>query len=56
MNQRLKDKLPEFLDRLGLDDPPMGIYFTDTRPEDGLFPDPMPIPTKEREAAKTRGH
>jgi uncharacterized protein (DUF169 family) len=49
MNQALKDKLPAFLERLGIDDPPVGIYFTDTQPEDGLTPDPMPTPTRERE-------
>lgn len=49
MNQDLNEKLPAFLERLGIDDPPMGIYFTDTQPEDGLTPDPMPTPTRERE-------
>lgn len=43
--------LPGLLETLGLDEEPMGIHFTDTEPEEGFTPKPMPTPTREREAA-----
>lgn len=46
--ERTKELTP-FLDLLGLDEEPMGIFYTDTRPDQGFSPDPMPLPTRERE-------
>ena len=44
------DTLPRFLEILGLDEPPMGIFYTDDKPEGGFSPKPSPLPTREKEA------
>ncbi len=47
------DKGPEisnFLAALGLDEEPMGMYYTDTEPEQGVSPDKKVLPTAEQEA------
>ena len=49
MNKPLTDKLPEFLKLLGLDEEPMGIYYTDEEPSHGFSPRPMDLPTREKE-------
>ena len=43
--------LPGFLDRLGLDEAPMGMFFSDQPPDAGFAPDPSPLPTAEKDAA-----
>ena len=44
------ETLPKFLETLGYDEEPMGIFYTDQKPADGLTPAPMDLPTKEKEA------
>lgn len=41
--------LPLFLEVLGYDEEPMGIFFTDEEPAEGLTPSPLDLPTKEKE-------
>ena len=41
--------MPKFLETLGLDEEPMGIFYTDTRPVEGFTPEPMDLPTREKE-------
>lgn len=43
------EKLSSFLDVLGLEEPPMAIFYSDTRPEKGYSPKPAPLPTLEKE-------
>ena len=49
MTDSTEKKLADFLDVLGLDEPPMGIYFTDQEPESGTSPKPGDRPTLEKE-------
>ncbi len=51
MKPTTKAKLPDFMDLTGLDETPLGIFYTDAEPAEGLAPDPLPPPTREREAA-----
>ena len=44
-----KDELAAFLARLGLDEEPMGIFYTDTEPKEGLAPENLDLPTREKE-------
>lgn len=48
MDQLLK-QLPRFLEVLGLDEEPMGIFYTDEAPAEGFSPPPMDLPTREKE-------
>ncbi len=41
--------LPGFLERLGLDEVPMGMFFTDKKPDEGYSPDPSDLPTRDKE-------
>ncbi len=41
--------LPGFMAALGLDESPMGMFFTDQKPEQGYTPDPLDLTTRERE-------
>ena len=50
MNREIIKSLPNFLEILGLDDEPMGIFYTDDKPADGFSPKPMDLPTREKEA------
>ena len=43
------DKLDLFLKTLGLSEPPMGLFYTDTEPAEGFSPPPGLLPTRERE-------
>jgi uncharacterized protein (DUF169 family) len=45
--------LPRFLELLGLDEPPMGIFFTDEPPAGALSPKQGDLPTREKEMAGT---
>jgi hypothetical protein len=49
LKSEIYQKLPEFIDILGLDEEPMGFYFTDKAPEAGFSPDPLDLPTREKE-------
>ncbi len=50
MTPEIRQALPEFIDRIGLDEMPLGLWFADSPPAEGLTPDPLPLPTREREA------
>ena len=49
MNQEIVKSLPKFLEVLRLDEEPMGIFYTDEKPDDGFSPKPMDPPTREKE-------
>jgi uncharacterized protein (DUF169 family) len=49
MNQEIVKSLPNFLEILGLDEEPMGIFYSDDKPADGYSPKPMDLPTREKE-------
>jgi hypothetical protein len=51
-SDELKD-LPRLLELLGLDEPPMGIFYTDEPPAGALSPKPGDLPTREKEIAGT---
>ena len=51
MPPELTKRLPSFLERVGLDEEPMGIFYTDTQPDHGFSPKPADLPTREREIA-----
>jgi len=43
MKPEILEKLPEFLETLGLSDEPVGIFFTETMPGNALTPAPLPL-------------
>lgn len=43
------DALATFLDILGLDEEPMGIFYTDKKPDTGFSPKPADLPTRDKE-------
>ena len=49
MNNNILKLLPIFLETLGLDEEPMGLFYTDKKPVKGFSPKPMDLPTRERE-------
>ncbi|HSL60365.1 MAG TPA: DUF169 domain-containing protein [Desulfotignum sp.] len=49
MDHTIIQVLPRFLETLGLDEDPMGLYFTHEKPDIGYSPDPMDLPTREKE-------
>jgi len=49
MNLESMNALPRFLEVLGLDEEPMGIFYTDKKPAEGFSPKPMDLPTREKE-------
>ena len=49
MNQQMIKILPQLLERLRLDEEPMGIFYTDEKPSEGFSPKPMDLPTREKE-------
>jgi len=49
MKQATLDILPRFLEILGLDEAPMGTFFTDKKPDQGFSPKPKDLPTREKE-------
>ena len=49
MDNHTLDRLPQFLDILGLDEAPMGIFYTDKEPVDGFTPKLNDLPTREKE-------
>lgn len=46
-------KLSGFMDAVGLLEEPMGLFYTDVRPDAGFTPKPIPLPTREQEKANT---
>jgi uncharacterized protein (DUF169 family) len=49
MDQKQLDKLTGFLEILGIDEDPMGIFYTDQKPEEGFSPSEGQLPTREKE-------
>ena len=49
MNDNMMKALPQFLAALGLDEEPMGIFYTDEKPAEGFSPKPIDLPTREKE-------
>ena len=49
MINQLQNDLEKFLDILGLNEEPIGIFYTDDEPTEGFSPKAMPLPTRERE-------
>jgi hypothetical protein len=49
MEKQLLKNLPRFLDRMGLTEDPMGIFYTDEKPGAGFSPKPDDLPTREKE-------
>ena len=41
--------LPQFLETIGVDEEPMGIFYTAEKPAKGFSPKPMDLPTREKE-------
>ena len=51
MNRPRVNELDPFLATLGLDEEPMGIFFSDDEPPEGFTPKPADLPTREKELA-----
>ena len=51
MDKQTRDRLFPFLDVLGLDEIPLGVFYTDTEPAEGFSPKPNDLPTREKEIA-----
>ncbi|HGY11773.1 MAG TPA: hypothetical protein ENK36_05380 [Desulfobacterales bacterium] len=49
MDHQIKSAIPDFLNILGLIEEPMGMFFIDTKPDKGYSPNPMDLPTREKE-------
>ena len=49
MNTPDRDKLRRFLEVLGLEEEPMGMFYTDQEPENGVAPKPGTLPSIEKE-------
>ena len=48
--QMKKNDVESFLEAIGLDEEPMGMYYSDGKPEEGIAPKPGLLPTIEMEA------
>ena len=49
MDPHMLKMLPPFLEVLGLDEEPMGLFYSDKRPAEGFSPEPIDLPTREKE-------
>ncbi len=49
MTSQYRNALSEFLNILGLNEEPVGVFYTDDKPADGSAPKAMPLPTREKE-------
>ena len=49
MNDNVMKILPKFLTELGLDEEPMGIFYTNEKPIEGFSPKPNELPTRKKE-------
>ena len=45
MQQQILELLPRFREILGLDEDPMGIFYTDEKPAEGFSPKPLDLPS-----------
>jgi uncharacterized protein (DUF169 family) len=51
MDPSINQRLPEFLKKLGLTEPPLGLLWMDQAPAEGFTPQPADLPTREKELA-----
>lgn len=49
MKEQVMKSLPQFLETIGVDEEPMGIFYTDEKPDQGFSPKPLDLPTREKE-------
>jgi len=49
MITQIMKTLPQFLETLGLDEEPMGVFYTDEKPAEGFSPKTIDLPTREKE-------
>jgi uncharacterized protein (DUF169 family) len=49
MMTQIMKALPQFLETLGLDEEPMGVFYTDEKPAEGFSPKTIDLPTREKE-------
>jgi uncharacterized protein (DUF169 family) len=49
MDTKIQKSVSEFISALGLDEEPMGLFYTDQKPADGFSPKPVDLPTREKE-------
>jgi hypothetical protein len=49
MNGHMLKSLPDFLAVLGLDEEPMGLFYTDEKPAEGFSPKRIDLPTRDKE-------
>jgi len=50
MTEFTRENIKAFLEMLGLDEEPMGMYYTDSQPEEGFCPKGGTLPTVQQEA------
>jgi len=50
LDEIIKAGLKDFLERLGMSEEPMGLYYSDQKPESGFSPKPGNLPTSAMEA------
>ena len=49
MKSQNLELLPRFQEVLGLDEEPLGVFYTDDKPAEGFSPKPLDLPTREKE-------
>lgn len=49
MDRNIADKVADFIELLGLDEEPLGLFYTDEKPEEGYAPEKSDLPTVEKE-------
>ena len=49
MQKSLMESLPRFLERLGLVEEPMGVFYSNDKPVEGFSPQPIDLPTRDKE-------
>ena len=49
MTEQVMQSLPQFLETIGVDEEPMGIFYAAEKPAKGFSPKPMDLPTREKE-------
>jgi uncharacterized protein (DUF169 family) len=49
MTTQIMKALPQFVEVLGLEEEPMGLFYTDKKPAEGFSPKPNDLPTREKE-------
>jgi len=50
MDEKIKEGMKDFFDRLGLKEEPLGMFYTDEQPQEGFSPKPGSLPSREMEA------